>query len=223
VVGDGLYRSVVDAIERGERVRDTLRRLAITYKVFKAIGEEALGIEGYAAWASARKTLVAKSNGRLAHEAYWAMAPEDKAAFIKRKFGGPHNLELLFAEQLAASGVEDFKMNQWQSVSVDGAMVPREADLKVNIDGTRKIVVLCDGEAFHGPRAIFVEPEERVRDDVATAEAYFQLGYSVLRYSETEIKTGRAIEHFKNIHGRLQSEVVRVYRTWYPEVEKLVA
>jgi len=221
VAGDGLYRAVVDAIERGDRVLDTLRLLAISYKVFKTIGEQALGLEGYEAWAAARKTAVAKANGLIAHEAYRAMTPEEKAAFLKRKFGGPHNLELLFAGQLVASGVADFKMNQWQSVPVHGAMVPREADIKLDIDGVRKIVVLCDGEAFHGPGAIFVKPEDRIRDDVATADAYFQLGYSVLRYSETEIKAGLAIEHFKKVYGRLQAGLGRVYRTWYPEVEKV--
>jgi phage FluMu protein Com len=222
-VGDHLYREVVDSIERGDRVRDTMRVLSISYSVFKAIGENALGVQGYVSWASARKSSVAKSNIRIAHESYMAMTPEEKAVYIEQKFGGTHTLELLFADQLAASGVTDFKMNQWQSVPVEGVMVPREADIKVTIDGTRKIVVLCDGEAFHGPKAVFVDPTVRTRDDVATAEAYFQFGYSVLRYSENEIRNGLAIEHFKQILGRLQAEVLRVYRTWHPNVERLVA
>jgi len=212
------------ALEQGDSVRDVLVNLAITYKVFKAIGEHALGVLGYTSWAKGRKKATAKRNIRIAHEGYWAMTPEEKVGYIEQKFGRVHTLELLLAGQIVTSGVVNIKMNEWQSVPINGEMLPREADIKVTLEDKRKIVVLCDGEAFHGPKSVFVKPEDRVRDDVTTAEAYFNLGYSVLRYSENEIHSGMAIAHFMQIYRHLREfSTARIYRTWYPKVERLVA
>ena len=221
--GDRVYQAVVCAIERGDRVRDTLRSLSITYKVFKAIGSHALGSQGYSSWARKKKVSIGSVNLRVAHEAYWAMTPDEKALYIKQKFGGTHKLEASFADQLVEAEVTAFEMNQWQSVPVQGEMVPREADIKVSLGDSRKIVVLCDGEAFHGPKTVFGNPVEKIRSDMETAEAYFQLGYSVLRYSESEIKNGLAIKHFMETYACLRSSVLRVLRTWHPQLERRVA
>lgn len=151
------------------------------------------------------------------------MTPEEKAAHIEAKFGNVHTLETLLAAQLVERGVDGIEMNRWQSVPINGCFVPREADIKVTA-GPGKVVVLCDGEAFHGPRSVFVAPADRIRDDVTTAEAYFSLGYSVIRYSETEIESGFAVEHFERVYESLRSGgFTRIYRTWHPCVERLVA
>jgi hypothetical protein len=100
-------------------------------------------------------------------------------------------------------------------------MVPREADLKIPLRDGRKVVVLCDGEAFHGPRTIFGDPSRRIKADTETAEAYFSIGYSVLRYSESEIKSGYAAEHVLEVLTRL-GVVRRIYHNWCPSEERVV-
>lgn len=216
--GDDLYLQVVSGLETGERIRPMMRRLGITYKVLRAIGEHALGITGYVELTNARKYAVGNVNIRKAHEEYQALSPADKARRLKQLFGGTCTLERLLARQLVEQGVTQFKFNQWQAVPVEGRLVPREADLKVEIGDGRKLVVLCDGEAFHGPCTIFGDPAGRIASDRATAMGYFALGYSVARYSESEIHDGSAAMHVRQLLARLQS-CRQVYRNWCPAEE----
>lgn len=215
--GDALYQRVTEALLQGTVVVRIMRSQGISYKVFRAMAEHFLGCEGYKAWSHARKYATATANIGLWHEAYANLPPEAKASRLKRLFGGTCALESLLAEQLQARGVRDLVLNDWQTVCVDGKDTPREADIKVPLKDGRKLVVLCDGEAFHGPRSIF-NPDNRVRDDVSTARAYFGLGYSVIRYSESEIKSGAAIEHLQGVMHKLKTSG-RVYRTWFPPEE----
>lgn len=85
--------------------------------------------------------------------------------------------------------------------------------------GSQKLVILCDGEAFHGPGFAFGDPSPRISDDVATAEGYYALGYSVIRYSETELKKGEALLHFLECFPRLNAGQ-RLLRLWYPPTER---
>ena len=84
----------------------------------------------------------------------------------------------------------------------------------------RKVVVLCDGEAFHGPKFVFGSAQARIDNDIKTARAYYDTDYSVLRYSESEIKSGWALTHLLGVLSRLSS-VHKVYRTWHPCVEEV--
>lgn len=220
VPGDALYVRVVEAMDRGDRVKDTLRTLGITYKVFRAIGEHAKGVQGYQEWGRARKAIVARQANAAMVRKYQELSPEAKAARMQRLFGGTCALEAALAEQLQACGVTGIQMNTWQTLRVAGKEAPREADIKVALPDGRKLVVLCDGEAFHGPRSIF-DPENRVADDVATANAYFDLGYSVIRYSESEIKEGFALGHLCAVLDRLAVSG-QVCRTWHPAQETWV-
>ncbi len=217
--GDTLYQQVVAALEQGDSVLPLLRKLSLSYKVFRAISEHALGREGYRAWSRARKAAVARRNIQIGHDQYKQLKPEEKAQRLAQRFRGTCALEAQLAEQLRAAGVQALEMNCWQSIPVAGSMVPREADIKVSLGSGRKLVLLCDGEAFHGPRAIF-NPERRVQDDIATAQAYFALGYSVARYSETEIKSGQAVRHLCERLPRMRHE--RLLRTWHPLQETWV-
>jgi hypothetical protein len=220
-VGDALYQAVAAAIDRGDPGVNIRRLFTLHYKIFKDIAESILGVAGYKEWSDQRKSLIGQRNIQEAHRKYARLSPEEKAAYFQQ-YRGTCKLERLLADQLEGLGFR-LSLNQWQSIPIHGMMVPREADIKVSVDDVRKIVVMCDGEAFHGPLAVFADPGVRVQDDVTTADAYFHLGYSVLRYSESEIKTGVAVDHFKKIYERLQSDTVRVYRTWHPKVERLVA
>lgn len=65
-----------------------------------------------------------------------------------------------------------------------------------------EFLVLCDGEAFHGPRFAFGDCSQRIVDDVATADGY----YALVRYSETEIREGTALTHFLACLPKLTTE-----------------
>lgn len=214
--GDVLYQQVRITLEHGGRVLDLLRRLSISYKVFREIADHILGEDGYRDWSRARKATVARQNIQVGHAIYRGLRPEEKAQRLAKLFRGTCALEASLAEQLRAAGMQDLEMNCWQSIPVSGQLVPREADIKMALWPGRKLVILCDGEAFHGPHALF-NPEQRVANDVATAQGYFDLGYSVVRYSETEIKTGAALEHLRQRVARLKTE--RMLRMWHPPKE----
>ena len=216
--GDDLYLRVVVACEAGEPVRVTLQDQSISYKVYRAIVDDALGADFYERQARKRKTALSAQNVKKAHARLAALSPEERAAEFARRFGKGSALESGFASQLEAAGVAGVVLNAWQSLKIQGKWCPREADIKIPV-GDQKLVVLCDGEAFHGPGYIFKDKQARVADDTMTAEAYFEAGYSVVRYAESEVKDGRAFQHLLEWLPRLQSGQ-RLYRTWYPPVEK---
>lgn len=216
--GDDISKDVVQGLKNGERVLDIMLRLGITYKVFRAIGEQALGADGYRDLTRGRKRVVAGTNLQRAHEEYRALSPKAKAQRLKRLFGGTCSLEKKLASQLRERGVTKFRFNQWQAVPIAGARVPREADLKLDLGDGRKVVVLCDGEAFHGPRTIYGDPQIKIAGDRLTALGFFGLGYSVVRYSESEIHSGVAVGHLCQVLERLQS-YRQIYRNWCPAEE----
>jgi len=197
--GDDLYRAVVESLEGGERVNDAKHRLGISYKVFRAIGEDAFGKEGYRERTHRRKA-----------EAIRQTVMRSQTS---------NDLEDNFAEELRLLGLP-VEQTAWHTLEIGGERVKREADIKVALDDTRKAVVFCDGEVFHGPGCIYVEPEVKMTEDRQTALAFFELGYTVLRYSESEIHDGRALAHLQETMTRLAS-CQRVYRNWAPEEEQV--
>lgn len=126
----------------------------------------------------------------------------------------------MLAKQLRSRGYTDLVLNDWQSIPIGDRVVPREADIKVSLGDGRKVVILCDGEAFHGPRTIFGDPSDRVALDLETTEGYYSLGYSVARYSESEIKSGLAIQHLIGVLDILKSHN-QVLRNWFPAIERI--
>lgn len=216
--GDSLHTEVLQGLTRGERVNALKSRLGISYKVLRQIGEQALGAEGYKALARTRKRLTGGVNLLRAHENYRALSAKQKAQRLKKRFGRGSALERSFAEQLRRQGLTDLKLNSWQSVPIDGRRVPREADIKLSLTDGRKVVVLCDGEAFHGPGTIFGDPQDRIHLDRQTALGFFALGYSVVRYAESEIHDGSALAHLAQMILRLQT-CRRIYRNWCPVEE----
>ena len=216
--GDPFYTAVHTACLAGEKVGETLSRLGVPYKTYKAVLQDALGVGGYERVASSRKTVRSPINIRGAHKKWQRMTPEEKAAELKRRFGKGSALEASFRHQIEGLGL-DTSLNVWQSLHIEGAWRPREADLKISLEDGRKIVILCDGEAFHGPRYIYANPEGRVADDVATAEGYYALGYTTLRYSESEIHNGPAFQHFISVLQRLK-ESRKILRLWHPPLER---
>lgn len=203
-------------LEKGLTVRAILSETGLSYESFRAQAESELGIEDYDALMASRKAKCGAENLKVSHERYAALSPSEKAALMKARFGGTCELERGFAEQLDSLGLP-LTLNQWQTINVQGELRPREADIKVDLGG-RKVAIFCDGEAFHGPGVIYGDPAQRVGDDIATTKAYFDLGYSALRYSESEIHSGWAFAHFEQVLGKLKS-FSKGYRTWHPEEE----
>jgi len=219
--GGDLYMRVSLAYKGGQPVGETLREQAVSYKVYRSIVEDAVGAGTYKKQARQRKKARSVANIRKAHAKWAAMTPEHKAAEIARRFRKGSLLERKLASQLRKSGICGFQMNQWQSFLFDEKWCPREADIKIPVGDGRKLVVLCDGEAFHGPKFAFGDAAARIADDVATADAYFAAGYSVVRYSESEVNSGDACRHLLAWLPRC-SKGVQLYRTWHPPVEKAV-
>lgn len=214
---DALYQAVVADQEAEVRVTVTLRQLGITFNVYRDICEHRWGSE-YERRVQDRRSRVGSKNLAIAHRRYAALTPEEKASLLKQRFGGTCALERSFSEELHEAGYRDLEMNTWQSLPIGGRRVPREADIKVAVGDGRKIVVLCDGEAFHGPKVIHGVPADRIAQDRETALAFFELGYSVLRYSETELHNGTALAHFHEVMSRLVL-TQKIYRNWCPAEE----
>jgi predicted RNA-binding Zn-ribbon protein involved in translation (DUF1610 family) len=220
VQGDSTYLAVRNGIQAGVGIQYLMHKLSLTYKVISEITEDLLGSEGYREFVHTKRLETAKIAYTAAREAYQRLTPEEKALRIKARCGKSGSLETMLAKQLRVSGIINFVMNDWQAVPIRGTKVPREADIKVSVDLHRKLVILCDGEAYHGPRTIHGDPKDRIQLDTETTDGYYSLGYSVIRYSETEIKSGFAIEHLLGILELLRVHK-RIYRNWCPLEERV--
>jgi hypothetical protein len=217
---DDLYQQVFTLWREGAHFKEIREKTGAPFSVFQRILTHAVGEDTYRSTVLADKKARAIRMAERAHALFRAMSPDEKAARFSRMRNGSL-LEKTLAGVLSGSGFQGVRLNVWQAVPIEGVRVPREADLKVPIGDGRKVVVMCDGEAFHGPRFVFGDPQARVADDVATARGYFSLGYSVLRYSESEIKCGDAGRHLLQTLGRLRG-CQRILRLWYPPLEEVV-
>ena len=191
------------------------------FSVIREILVYVLGEEVYSNVVQEAKRIRTVRMAEKAHAAFRAMSPEEKAAHFARMKKGSL-LEKALAAALVQAGFQGVQLNVWQAVPLGDRKVPREADIKIPLGDGRKVVVLCDGEAFHGPRFVFGDPQKRIEEDEATARAYFSLGYSVLRYSESEIKRGDAETHLLLAMEKLQ-RCQRILRLWHPPLEEVVA
>jgi hypothetical protein len=194
---DAVYEQAVGVLSAGGDLRAVMR-LGVPYSKAQELVAQVLGgAPEYAAWVLNRKQDTIRDNREQA-----------------RKSSG---LEALFVAQLQGVGIEPCGRNEWLTLTVDGQRVRREADMKVLMASGRKVVILCDGEIFHGPKCLYSEPEQKIADDRATALAMFHRGYTVLRYSESEIRQGLALQHFQGVlHSGLH-----LYRNWHPYEEML--
>lgn len=196
---DRTYQQVVQAVESGEHINPVRARLGISYKVFRAIAEHAFGTKRFSLLMRQRKVDAAR-----------------RAVMQAQTSSG---LEEQFSQSLTLAGIPVVARNAWVTLLVAGKKTHREADIKVALSGSRKLVVLCDGEAFHGPKALYVEPSVRIADDMATAEGFFSLGYSVIRYSESEIVRGEALGHLQSSLPAL-NQGSSLLRLWHPLEER---
>jgi len=182
-----------DIIANGGGIRDLMYKGGIPIAKAQALAVQVLGGEGeYHRWLRGRKIETANKNRE------------------KARLGS--GLEELFVDQMRERGIEPCGRNEWMTLTVGGKKVHREADIKIDMGSGIKAIVLCDGMAFHGPGCIYADPLEKMTDDIATAEAMFHMGYTVLRYSCAEIRDGSAIDHLSGVLRRVE----HVCRHWFP-------
>lgn len=184
-------QTAADILASGGGLRDLTGKGIPTSKARELVVQVLGGEDEYDQWVLERKTETVHKNREQA------------------RLGS--GLEELFVEQMRERGIEPCGRNEWMTLPVDGKKVHREADIKIAMRSGRKAIVLCDGVAFHGPGCLYENPDEKTADDIATAEAMFHMGYTVLRYSGDEIKDGSAIDHL----GRVLSSGEHVCRHWF--------
>lgn len=197
-------------------IRETMSEFRLSYKRVKNFCMGIWGEEKYAQVMEAtRRANVRK--GAVTRRQFWAnLTPQEKAKRLESWHRKPNTLEELFLSQVQTLDYGfDVQMNVWKAVQIGGEMQPREADLRFEFEN-KVFLVFCDGEAFHGPRRIFEDKEWKIQDDIATAEAFFNMGYNTVRYSETEIHSGAALAHFHKV-----LDYSRVFRLWHPSKEIL--
>jgi len=138
----------------------------------------------------------------------------DYLSYLKRK---PSSLETMFFLSLP-QGFETEK-NVWQTIKIDSKFEHREIDLKVKVDN-KKFAIFIDGEAFHGENSVFKTTTPQL--DARIAKAFANLGYYVIRYSETEIRKGWAINHFLSLFEKFKNKKPSYYyRNWQTNQEIL--
>lgn len=195
--GDELYLAVLKSHESKEWINLATKRLGIDYKIYTAISKHALG-ERYDQIILERKAETMREN-------------LEKCRFTS-------GLEDTFVNQLEGAGCQITARNTWITLTIGGQRVKREADIKLQVSQDHKAIILCDGEAFHGPncKPFVGDPEVRIAQDRDTALAFFDLGYSVLRFSESEIHSGEALVLLRKTLADLQPGQ-RIYRNWCPD------
>lgn len=216
--GDRMYNQIISFFDSGMKVADIVGNSGVQYKVCKQILVDHMGLDGYKNAAKSRLLESSRKNISVMHEHWNSMDPVEKAALWSKRYKGGSKIEKQLVHELESNGVK-FLTNVWQSIPIDGLMAPRESDIKIDTGCGGKIIVLCDGEAFHGPKYAFGNPLARMDNDVSTARSYFSIGYSVVRYSETEIKSGIAWEHLRDVIKRVSSGS-RCIRMWHPHIEE---
>lgn len=83
-----------------------------------------------------------------------------------------------------------------------------EIDVKIPI-GDRKFAILIDGESFHGPNKFYNKDKPDM--DNIKAQTLADMGYYTIRYSETEIKSGWAHNHFINLYNKFMGYLPSYY------------
>ena len=142
--------------------------------------------------------------------------------FIRRRahlqicFVRPSGLEKTFVKGLQ---IKPCAQNDWMILTINGKQCKKEIDVKVALGETgRKFAILIDGETFHGKNSYFRQGYEKI--DIDTATTLASMGYFTIRYSETEVNSGWACDHFKSLYDRfLANPPVYYCRNWMTKEE----
>jgi len=180
-------------------------------KIVKKVGIFILGQKGYnerlKLFENNFKSLEAIEKRK---EAWAKKTPDEIAKIFNRR---PNNLEYLLTNQIK----DKFKNviiehNIWRSVKENQKVKHIEIDISAKINNF-KILIFCDGEAFHGKNSYF--NGNTIKSDEFKSKAINKLYPYVLRYSESEIKNKFAIKDFCNIVNNIKTtKINNYYRTW---------
>lgn len=197
-IGCPLYLKIQQDIESGLGVRDIMQAHGLNFKVVNPICIAILGADNHAAWIQSTRAKTIHKN-------------REQARMDSR-------LEHVFIDQIQQCGLVIVARNSWSTLNINGQELHREVDIKLAVGDGRKVLIFCDGEVFHGPKCLYANPNEKIASDRETAIAFFNLGYSAVRYSESEIHNGKALQHLIKMWNQLKN-CSRVYRSWCPNEE----
>lgn len=146
------------------------------------------------------------------HKERWRKRKRPNSIFFSKK---PNKLEEFFGTQIQ-NNIKNIKIryNVWKTLKEldKDSYLHLQTDIAINV-GNYRVCILCDGEAFHGPNCYF--RGNTVKEDEYKSRLLFAYNPFVLRYSESEIKNGFAIEHVKEIIYKIESaELDKIYRSW---------
>jgi hypothetical protein len=213
---DPKYEKVIFLLEKTTLTRREIKNLLGLEKDFvREAALEKYGLE----WYSDRVSFIRDRAGPV-HGAtsrlFFAELKKDKnklEEFFKNRFPTPSKLELDFQRSLAQLKIP-FESNKWTTIKVNGLYERREVDIKVPLEESkRKFAIFIDGEAFHGDQAYFkMTPVDK---EAEITRAFSSIGYLTIRYSESEIKMGTALNHFLNKYREFKEKPPSYYcRNW---------
>lgn len=142
-----------------------------------------------------------------------------KRFFDKRNHAmNPSSLERKFVQDI--SNLSNFiETNKWSTIKINGVYQHREIDVKVKLV-KRKFAIFIDGEAFHGKNAKPCFKGPTIEQDCSIASAFAEKGYFSIRYSETEVKSNWAMNHFLCLYKNFRNdEPTFYYRNWMTNEE----
>ena len=113
---------------------------------------------------------------------YWSLTQEQRVELTRsrRKRAKPNSIERIVKEWLDAAGIVHEREHPILTYSVDFYVL------------SRNVVIECDGDYWHSLPGV-VERDRRKNEELTC------LGYAVVRLSERDIRSGRAIASIKEI------------------------
>lgn len=133
----------------------------------------------------------------------------------------PSSLEKKVGEQIKKNFPDaEIRYNVWKSIKdeINNCYVHLESDIIINF-GELRIIVLCDGEAFHGEDCYFNGDTRKI--DEWKSRILHKKNPFIFRYSETEIKKNEAIDHLiKILRDIKDKKIIRYYKNWMLNIEE---
>jgi hypothetical protein len=217
------YEKVVYLLEKTDLTRREIKKLLGLEKDFiREAALEKFGLDWYNKRIEFIRDRAGPANGESKLLFYNELRKDkDKfEEFFKGRFSSPSLLEINFQEQLSRSKFT-FESNKWMSIKINNLYERREVDLKVSLENTRrKFAIFIDGEAFHGSKAYF--KSNSVEKECEITKAFSSLGYLSIRYSETEVENGTALNHFMTKYEEFKKTPPSYYYRNWMTMEEIV-
>jgi hypothetical protein len=146
------------------------------------------------------------------HKERWKKRKRPKSPIFNKE---PNKLEKFFGSQIQELDKSIIiRYNVWKTLkdTIKNAYIHLQTDITIKVN-SYNICILCDGHAFHGSNCYF--RGDTVKEDEYKSEILYKYNPFVLRYSESEIKSGYAIAHLKGIIEEIiLGKLNKLYRSW---------